>query len=472
MRSASWQIPPFKLLLHMEWILLGIAVISSLSPLSLRLRGLPGRELSGQGMAWLLGMSLLSLLCVVALGLMGVRLPLGPAGLQETSELGASQVGGWVGNVEVTGLRRHKAHMLHRRGRMVLPIFYVTLGFVLSWLAIMLSGRGTVLFPPLLLIVVTRGCVIFPRVGRWFVAGTALMSFIAMQYLALQRVRFWGTPLDRLPRLPGARRLPEELVHNLRLNAMVNVTLLFGLVLGFVLLLVGALIQEERSRQKLAQANQQLRRYSLRIEDQAALQERSRIAREIHDTVGHCLTAQSIQLENAALQLESRAGQAEATQVAEHLNTARRLGREALQNVRQAVARLRVHPLKGQSLEQAVNKLVQEFQQHNSIQLESRLDLQVTPSQDIAIVLYRILQEGLTNLTRHSNATVAQLDIYRDAQGLHLRLSDDGRGFEPSQNTTGFGLQSMSERAAAVQGRFKLLSAPGEGCRLELDLPL
>ena len=456
----------------MEWILLGIAVISSLSHLSLRLRGLP-RELPAQGMVWLLGMSLASLFCVLSLGLLGCRLPVGSAGLPGKSRRpSSSQLGGWVGNAEVTERRRSKVQYLQGQDRLVLPILYVAGGFVLSWLAIILSGRGMMLFPPLLLIVVTRGCVIFPRVGRWFVAGTALMSFVAMQYLALQRIRFWGIPLERLPRVPGARRLPEDLLHSLRLNAMVNVTLLFALVLGFVLLLVGALIQEEHSRQQLAQANQQLRRYSLRIEDQAALQERSRIAREIHDTVGHCLTAQSIQLENAALQLERTTGQVEVTQAAEHLNTARRLGREALQNVRQAVARLRVHPLKGQSLGQAVNKLVQEFQQHNSIQLESSLDLQVTPSQDIAIVLYRILQEGLTNLTRHSEATVAQLDIYRDAQGLHLRLSDNGRGFEPSQNTTGFGLQSMSERAAAVQGRFKLVSAPGEGCRLELDLPL
>lgn len=456
----------------MEWILLGIAVISSLSHLSLRLRGLP-RELPAQGMVWLLGMSLASLFCVLSLGLLGCRLPVGSAGLPGKSRRpSSSQLGGWVGNAEVTERRRSKVQHLQGQDRLVLPILYVAGGFVLSWLAIILSGRGMMLFPPLLLIVVTRGCVIFPRVGRWFVAGTALMSFVAMQYLALQRIRFWGIPLERLPRVPGARRLPEDLLHSLRLNAMVNVTLLFALVLGFVLLLVGALIQEEHSRQQLAQANQQLRRYSLRIEDQAALQERSRIAREIHDTVGHCLTAQSIQLENAALQLERTTGQVEVTQAAEHLNTARRLGREALQNVRQAVARLRVHPLKGQSLGQAVNKLVQEFQQHNSIQLESSLDLQVTPSQDIAIVLYRILQEGLTNLTRHSEATVAQLDIYRDAQGLHLRLSDNGRGFEPSQNTTGFGLQSMSERAAAVQGRFKLVSAPGEGCRLELDLPL
>ena len=456
----------------MEWILLGIAVISSLSHLSLRLRGLP-RELPAQGMVWLLGMSLASLFCVLSLGLLGCRLPVGSAGLPGKSRRpSSSQLGGWVGNAEVTERRRSKGQHLQGQDRLVLPILYVAGGFVLSWLAIILSGRGMMLFPPLLLIVVTRGCVIFPRVGRWFVAGTALMSFVAMQYLALQRIRFWGIPLERLPRVPGARRLPEDLLHSLRLNAMVNVTLLFALVLGFVLLLVGALIQEEHSRQQLAQANQQLRRYSLRIEDQAALQERSRIAREIHDTVGHCLTAQSIQLENAALQLDRTTGQVEVTQAAEHLNTARRLGREALQNVRQAVARLRVHPLKGQSLGQAVNKLVQEFQQHNSIQLESSLDLQVTPSQDIAIVLYRILQEGLTNLTRHSEATVAQLDIYRDAQGLHLRLSDNGRGFEPSQNTTGFGLQSMSERAAAVQGRFKLVSAPGEGCRLELDLPL
>ncbi len=462
MRSSVWQVPPFKLLLQMEWILLGIAVMSSLAPISVRLRGLPlERGLAAQRPGLVLAMSLMSLCCVLLLGAMGLRLPLGKR-LQSSPVLG-----GWIGGGAAGGSSQRDRSWK----AIVLPLLYIAICFVLSWLAVMLGGRGARLFPPLLLILVTRGCLLFPGRGRWFVAGAALGSFVMMQYLALQRVRPFGIPLERLPRLPGGRRLPEELVQNLRFNAMVNVTLLFALVLGFVLLLVQAVLHEAQSRQQLAEANQQLRRYSLRIEDQAALQERSRIAREIHDTVGHSLTAQSIQLENVALRLEGEPGQEKLNQAQGHLDHARRLGREALQNVRQAVARLRIHPLQGQSLGEAIAKLVQEFQGHSSIPLESRIELKNSPSQDISIVIYRILQEGLTNLTKHSNAKAAQLEIYQDEQGLHLRLSDDGDGFDPAQNTTGFGLQSMAERATAVQGHLELVSAPKQGVQLNLDIP-
>lgn len=475
MRSSDWQAPPFKLLLHLEWILLGIALLSVLSPLSLSLRGLPGsRDLAARGPGFALALTFFSFCCVLLLGGMGWRLPLG------SIQSRTAALGGWVGERRRGGGSIGSRSLLGQLGvggdrvryPWLLPLSYITVGFALSWLAVMAGGRGSMVFPPLLLIVVTRGCVLFPRKGRWLIAGTALASFVMMQYLAFERIKPFGIPLERLPRLPGARRLPEEILDNFRVRAMVNVTLLFALVLVFVLLLVGALLQEERSRQKLAQANQQLRRYSLRIEDQAALQERSRIAREIHDTVGHCLTAQSIQLENVALKLDSKSTTPDLSQAGQHLDNARRLGREALQNVRQAVARLRIHPLQGQTLDEAIKKLVQEFQGHSLISLKNSVALESSPSQDVAIVVYRILQEGLTNLTKHSDATAAELEVYQDSQGLHLRLSDNGNGFDPAQNTTGFGLQSMAERAAAVQGRFQLVSSPGQGCTLELDIPV
>lgn len=472
MRSNCWKVPPFKLLLHLEWILLGIALLSVLSPL--RLRGVSlSREFGGRDPEFVMALTFISLCAVLLLGSMGWRLPL--AGQPERK----ASLGGWVGESAsakgtVKGRRViGKLGMGGDRAKSLtlLSSGYIAVGFALSWLAVLTGGRGTILFPPLLLIVATRGCLLFPHRGRWLVAGTALASFLAMQYLALQRIRPFGIPLDRLPKMPGARRLPEDLLESFRVRAMFNVTLLFVFVLVFVLLLVGALLQEQRSRQELARANQQLRYYSLRIEDQAALQERSRIAREIHDSVGHCLTAQSIQLENVALRLEETVENSDLHQASQYLETARRLGREALQNVRQAVARLRIHPLKGQSFEAAIAKLVQEFQAHSPVALQSGIELTQSPPEDVSIVIYRILQEGLTNLTKHSHAKVAQLKLYQDEQGLHLRLSDDGQGFDPAQNTTGFGLQSMSERAAAVHGHFQLLSAPGNGCSLELDVP-
>jgi signal transduction histidine kinase len=80
---------------------------------------------------------------------------------------------------------------------------------------------------------------------------------------------------------------------------LLSYALLFGLSLAFVLLLMNALLTERQSREKIVSANEQLRQYALRIEDQATLQERNRIARDIHDSLGHSLTALNLQLETA-----------------------------------------------------------------------------------------------------------------------------------------------------------------------------
>ncbi|NJN31457.1 MAG: sensor histidine kinase [Synechococcales cyanobacterium RM1_1_8] len=449
----------------------------SLSPLSLFLRTRlgPGAAV-GMGRETRLGDWLLPLAgwgFIVLLGWLGRYLPriIGAAGVNSGANL---------------PIQTGKAPPAKSPWPILLPMLYIGLGFALSWLAVIFWGKAGRLFPPLLLIVVIRGCQLFPWRGRLGVAFVALSSFVAQQYLTLLRL----LPLIG-PRRGGdgfgppgfghrERQLPEELLRSIKLDALINASLLFGLVLGFVLLLVGALLQEQRSRQQLAEANQQLRHYSLRIEDQATLQERSRIAREIHDSVGHCLTAQSIQLENVALRL-GPAGPAPGPDpdrelAQQHLEAARRLGREALQSVRQAVSRLRIHPLQGRSLDSAIARLVEDFQAHSGIALGVQLDVPQNLSQDVAIVLYRIAQEGLTNLTKHSQASGAQLVLQATPRAaprtIQLRITDNGVGFEPSQNTTGFGLQSMAERAAAVGGQFRLTSAPGQGCTLELTVPL
>lgn len=130
--------------------------------------------------------------------------------------------------------------------------------------------------------------------------------------------------------------MSDDQIRLLVLNLTLNAALLFGLVLVFVLLLVNALLAERQSRQKLAIANEQLQQYALRIEDQTKLQERNRIARKIHDSVGHSLTAQSIQLENALMFLQSNRDKAQA-----FLKEAPRLGTDALREVRQSIATLR-----------------------------------------------------------------------------------------------------------------------------------
>ncbi|MGD1952713.1 MAG: sensor histidine kinase [Leptolyngbyaceae cyanobacterium] len=86
-------------------------------------------------------------------------------------------------------------------------------------------------------------------------------------------------------------------------------------------------------------------------------------------------------------------------------------------------------------------------------------------------MLYRIAQEGITNIVKHANATAVELSLMADESGFRLLLRDNGRGFDLTQTSTGFGLQGMRERAQTIGGQLTLNSRPGEGCELRLTIP-
>jgi signal transduction histidine kinase len=234
-----------------------------------------------------------------------------------------------------------------------------------------------------------------------------------------------------------------------------------------MMLLINALLDERKSRAKLVVALNQLRQYSLRIEDQSALQERNRIAREIHDSLGHTLTAQSIQLDSALLLQRSNREEADV-----FLQEAKQLCKQALQEVRQSVTALRSDPFQGKSFDQIATSLIQEFRTTTAI--ETTCIMRVThpiPSNVIA-ASYRVLQEALTNIARHSAATNVIVQLFTQDGVLTLQIQDNGRGFDPTQNSTGFGLQGMKERVTALDGQFTLSSQPGTGCLVSVMVPL
>lgn len=245
-----------------------------------------------------------------------------------------------------------------------------------------------------------------------------------------------------------------------------NTTILFCLISLFVFLLVNALLSQYRSRQELGVVNKQLRKYALLIEDRAMLQERNRIAREIHDSLGHSLTAQNIQLANALLYLRSNLDRAEI-----FLAEAKKLGSYALKDVRHSVATLRSDPLQGKRLSVAISDLVADLQYRTEISCHCKIDIPDQLSNDIATAVYRIVQEALTNIIKHSQATEVETLIRLLANALEIQIKDNGKGFNPKENTTGFGLQGMRERTIALGGRFELVSWPKKGCQIIAKIP-
>lgn len=404
----------------MEWILLGLAVVSELP-----WDGIPYlRQISNP---WVTSKlipfsSLLTLLCIVVFGLIGLRLP-------STSKT--------IGK-----------------------LIYTALELGLIWLASALGAwQSQFLF--LYLIVVVRSCLIFEAKARLLVAGSVFLSYLLALLVSFQDIH------NIQNYLPGLKRVDPDKVGFFILFLIINSALLFGLVLVFMLVLVNALLSERQSRHKLASTYEQLRRYAQRIEDQATLQERNRIAREIHDSLGHALTAQCIQLENALLFCQSNT---EKTQV--FLTEARQLGAKALKEIRQSISALRSNPLQGQSLELAMTTLVEEFRRTTNIAPDYTVCLSHPVTSEVSAAIYRIAQEALTNISKHSSATEVTIQLQTKVESLHFVVIDNGKGFKPEQNTTGFGLQGMRERTLALLGSIKIVSEPGAGCCVSVDIPL
>ncbi|NEU71031.1 sensor histidine kinase [Hassallia byssoidea VB512170] len=327
-------------------------------------------------------------------------------------------------------------------------LLYTALEIILILITAFLGGGTARLFPFLNMIIVTRSCLIFQFPGRLVVAS---LSFILILITVFQR-------FSRFPLPPKA----QERFWFLTFSFMVS----FGLALVFVLLLMNAVLSERQSREKLAIANEKLRQYALKIENQATLEERNRIAREIHDSLGHSLTALNLQLETALKLWQSNPSKAE-----NFLARAKELGSKALQDVRQSVSTMRSHPLHSESLEQAIAVLAAIFYRSTSVAPICHIVIAYPLPPEVSTAVYRIIQESLTNISKYANATEVKIQLTTTTTNINLIIEDNGRGFDVEQNTTGFGLQSMRDRTLAVGGEFQINSAPGLGCKITVDIP-
>jgi signal transduction histidine kinase len=347
---------------------------------------------------------------------------------------------------------------------------YTIVEFLLIWAIYFLvsdlhTGEKTNLESLLLLhlVALMRACLMFVGKQRWLAIGLLMASY---QSVSIVIGSLWSDLINLFDR--DVILQPADVQQILQVS-IYHVTIVFTAITALLVLLVNTLVSERRNRQQLAQAHHQLRQYAQRIEDQTMLEERNRIAREIHDALGHTLTAQSIQLENALVHFEP-----EPDRAYQFLTQAKALSQTALQEVRRSVAQLRTHLLTGKSFETAIADLVTEFQQT----YPCIVDCQIEPIRipiEVQMACYRIIQEALTNIARHSGADKVAIAITLNPQTaptLWLQITDNGRGFQQDQTTSGFGLQGMRERAIAIGGQWSIQSTPGQGCQLQLLVPI
>jgi two-component system sensor histidine kinase UhpB len=195
--------------------------------------------------------------------------------------------------------------------------------------------------------------------------------------------------------------------------------------------------------------------------------ERLRIAQELHDQVGQELTAVLLGLSR----VEARAPReisAEVTEVQEAVRT-------TLEDVRQIALELRPEALDDLGLESALAVLCERFTERTGVRVAQRIEPDLPPlSPEIELVVYRVAQEALTNVARHSGAETAELELELEpaVNALTLTVSDHGRGL-PADHVPGSGMRGMRERAALVDGRLTIDSHPGSGgCCVQLVVPL
>jgi signal transduction histidine kinase len=310
---------------------------------------------------------------------------------------------------------------------------------------------GNIALPGVLFIaLVIRNCVLWEGYNRVGVTGLAFLGYLVAQtYRLRHQILPSRIPLDQV----GA--------------FWVGSFLIFGLVILFLHLLVDAALKERQGQEQLTAANARLRQYALQVEELATAQERNRIARDLHDSLGHSLTVFGIHLEAALRLLRSHPAEAEAL-----LFEIKQLNDTTLQEVRQSITTLRSDPLQARSLSVAIADLITEFQRSTGILPTFDNQLQSPLSHDLEVTIYRIVQESLTNIRKYAAATVVNIAIIQSATDLQITIADNGKGFDLSQNTTGFGLQGMRERTLALMGHLEIFTAPHQGCRITVMFPL
>ncbi len=239
-----------------------------------------------------------------------------------------------------------------------------------------------------------------------------------------------------------------------------------------------ALRQANEARQEsqklladLQEAHEQLQAYTSQARQLAVAEERNRLAREMHDALGHRLTVAVVQLEGAQrlipIDPERSAGMIEAM---------RGQIKQALAELRQTVSALRspeaAAGLNG-SLATAVTHLVQTFQEATSLTIHLTMpeELPLLPEAH-RLAMYRAAQESLTNVQRHANARQAWLIIAADADHITLSVSDDGQGLRDEVRDGRFGLIGLRERAKQLGGSLTLGAADEGGARLIMQLPV
>ena len=219
---------------------------------------------------------------------------------------------------------------------------------------------------------------------------------------------------------------------------------------------------------ELHEANVKLQEYSETIKRMMEIEERNRLAREIHDTLGHALTGIVVSADAGKILFDAAPEEAKA-----RFDVIGQTARQGLEDVRRSIRALRPDALESHDLESALEKMIENFRETTGADIRYAQEAgKLLLAQDEEVTVYRIVQEGMTNAIRHGKATQINLIIDRKDRNLRVRIFDNGVGMQGKK--TGFGLNYMKERVELLKGtlRYGNREDGSRGFFLEAEIPV
>ncbi len=238
-------------------------------------------------------------------------------------------------------------------------------------------------------------------------------------------------------------------------------------VVGYVVVRIARAQREQRNL--LQRQNTELAHYATSLEMLAISRERNRMARELHDTLAHTLSAVNVQLKALEVVLDYDTNAAKKLAV-----ETQALTRDGLNEARRALHALRASPIDAFGCVLAIENMAQSRAEQAGLELRLDLPVQITGiSLDVEQNLYRIVEEAINNVIRHAKAKTLSIVLYQaEDGGVELTISDDGKGFNPRRVDAKqhYGITGMYERALLCGGDLKIESQPGAGTTLNLKI--
>jgi signal transduction histidine kinase len=250
-------------------------------------------------------------------------------------------------------------------------------------------------------------------------------------------------------------------------NLEATLQIVLGLGAGFIFMIVFTQLatSEQEARKELEKANAQLAEYAAQVDQLATMRERNRLAREVHDTLGHYLTVINVQLEVVTKLIDSNPVRAKEAAV-----KAKALASEGLHEIRRSVAALRPSPLEDKPLPEAIRGLIETSRDAGLLVTFEQTGTPQALSSETETVLYRAAQEALTNIRKHAHASATNVRLAYTSDTVSLRVRDNGVGRQGDEDNVG--LSALRERAAALNGTVLAENHLEGGFVLEVTLPI